>query len=324
VGTVGTGDPYFGQARLRPGEVAVLTGTGFQANEDVYLTVRIFDPATNTTINNYDWTFQYADAGGSFVTYFTIPSEAIGMTLTVTALGLESGRTASVTFTDNANTRITLLQPSSGTVGSEIQASAKLEYDNGVIWQPLTNRTITFTLRSGPGNGSILATKSGSTNSQGNVSVNIAVPTGADRLRADFNGVQGTYKASESSIDFTAISAKAGTSTSVSSSANASVFGQSVSFTATVSSSAGTPGGSVQFKIGGVDHGTPVTLVNGSATSTTISSLSVGNHTVTAVYAETANYQGSTGTLANGQTVNRRTLPRRCPPRTTRHSTRSP
>jgi hypothetical protein len=75
--------------------------------------------------------------------------------------------------------------------------------------------------------------------------------------------------------------------TTLTSSANPSVYGQAVTFTATVAainSAYGTPTGSVQFVVDGTNFGTSVTLVNGSATSAAIASLGTANHTVTAVY----------------------------------------
>jgi len=57
------------------------------------------------------------------------------------------------------------------------------------------------------------------------------------------------------------------TSTSLSSSANPSVFGQSVIITATVNAAdggTGIPGGTLQFRADGTDFGNPVTLVNGA------------------------------------------------------------
>jgi hypothetical protein len=104
------------------------------------------------------------------------------------------------------------------------------------------------------------------------------------------------------SRSYTVTVGKASSSTGVSSSANPSAYGQSVTFTATVTPSAAI--GTVQFQIDGSYFGTPVTLSGGSATSGATSSLSVGNHTVTADYSGGSNYNGSTGTLSGGQTVN--------------------
>ncbi|MGH7344719.1 MAG: Ig-like domain repeat protein [Candidatus Rokuibacteriota bacterium] len=99
---------------------------------------------------------------------------------------------------------------------------------------------------------------------------------------------------------------KASTTTTVTSSANPSVFGQGVGFTATVAADApgaGTPGGSVQFKVDGSNFGAPVTLMGGTATSGSTSSLAVGPHTIVVVYSGDASFLGSTGTLT--QTVNK-------------------
>src|SRR5262249_20274506 len=92
--------------------------------------------------------------------------------------------------------------------------------------------------------------------------------------------------------------------TVVSSSANPSVFGQGVSFTATVSPSggSGTATGAVQFMLDGSNFGNSVSLAGGVATSGTISSLSVSNHTIRAVYSGDPTFAGSTGSFT--QTVN--------------------
>ncbi len=88
------------------------------------------------------------------------------------------------------------------------------------------------------------------------------------------------------------------TTTTLTSSLNPSVFGDSVTFTATVSPAAAT--GTVTFNIDGVVVGTPQTVVGGVA-AYTISSLAVGSHPVTATYSGDLAYLGSTGTIT--QTV---------------------
>jgi hypothetical protein len=65
-----------------------------------------------------------------------------------------------------------------------------------------------------------------------------------------------------------------------------STYGQTVTFSATVSPAgptAAVPTGSVQFDIDGNPFGSPITLVNGSASLTT-ATLTAGTHTVTAFY----------------------------------------
>jgi hypothetical protein len=97
--------------------------------------------------------------------------------------------------------------------------------------------------------------------------------------------------------------AKASTTTSVTSTASPTDFGQSVTFTATVTSGAGTPSGTVQFKDNGFNLGAAATLnASGMATFTT-STLATGSHTISADYATTANFLSSNGALSGGQTV---------------------
>ena len=102
---------------------------------------------------------------------------------------------------------------------------------------------------------------------------------------------------------------QASTTTALTSSQNPSAFGQSVTFTATVSVNspgAGTPTGTVMFEDGGValPSGTvKLTTVGGQQEATyTTSALSVATHSITAVYSGDTNDLGSTGTLT--QTVN--------------------
>jgi hypothetical protein len=98
--------------------------------------------------------------------------------------------------------------------------------------------------------------------------------------------------------------AKASTATALSSSANPSATGQSVTFTATVSSPAGTPAGTVTFKDGGTAISTcsNVLISSGQATCAT-SALSTGGHTITAEYSGDANFSISSGALSVSQVV---------------------
>jgi hypothetical protein len=94
--------------------------------------------------------------------------------------------------------------------------------------------------------------------------------------------------------------------TTVTSSANPSVPGQSVTFTAAVTSSAGgrgTPTGTVQFQIDGTNFGSPVSLSGGLATSLATNSLSVSGHTVTAVYSGDPTFSGSTAVMIQNVNV---------------------
>jgi YVTN family beta-propeller protein len=96
----------------------------------------------------------------------------------------------------------------------------------------------------------------------------------------------------------------AATSTSLASSLNPSNFAQIVTFTATVTSAAaGTPTGTVTFKDGVNSLGTVTLNASGQASFST-AALSVGTHTITAVYGGSLNFATSTSAVLT-QTVNR-------------------
>jgi len=97
--------------------------------------------------------------------------------------------------------------------------------------------------------------------------------------------------------------AQIGTTTAIETSVNPSSFGQSVTFTATVSAGTGTPSGTVQFKADDAPLGAPATLVGGIGTVST-ASLSVGAHIITAEYGGSGTFLASAGMLSPNQTVN--------------------
>src|SRR5262249_22220377 len=97
---------------------------------------------------------------------------------------------------------------------------------------------------------------------------------------------------------------KATSNTAVSSSVNPSVLNQNVTFTATVTSAAGTPTGSVQFKDNGNNLGTAQSLNGSGVAGLSTSALAAGTHTITADYSGDTNFSTSTGTLSGGQIVN--------------------
>src|SRR5262249_18398257 len=98
---------------------------------------------------------------------------------------------------------------------------------------------------------------------------------------------------------------KADTTSTITSSLSTSTFGQSVTFTATVTTVApgvGTATGTVTVKDGGLVIGT-ATLAGGTA-SISISTLSGGSHSITVEYSGSSNFNGSTS-AALIQTVNK-------------------
>jgi hypothetical protein len=95
------------------------------------------------------------------------------------------------------------------------------------------------------------------------------------------------------------------TTTTLTSSQNPSAFGQSVTFTATVTATSGTPAGTVSF----VDTTTSIALGTvtlapgggGATASVSISTLTIGSHSISATYNGNGTFAPSTGTLS--QTV---------------------
>src|SRR5207249_2401981 len=100
---------------------------------------------------------------------------------------------------------------------------------------------------------------------------------------------------------------QASTTTAVTSSANPSVFGQSVTFTATVTATApgaGTPSGTVDFKDGASSiTGCGAPALPAAAATCATSALSVGTHSITAVYSGDTNFTTSTSAVLT-QVVN--------------------
>jgi len=94
------------------------------------------------------------------------------------------------------------------------------------------------------------------------------------------------------------LASPANTTTSLTSSVNPSVYGQAVSFTATVTANspgARTPTGTVTFKDGSTTLGTG-TLNAGGVATFSAGALSVASHSITSVYGGDTNDQGSTST----------------------------
>ena len=134
-----------------------------------------------------------------------------------------------------------------------------------------------------------------------NTKASLAVSTlavGAHSINAVYGGDANDLTSTSAALAQTVN--KAASSVTLVSSANPSTYGQSVTFTATVSPAA--PTGTVQFLDGTTSLGT-VTVTGGSA-SLAISTLAVGAHSITAVYSGDANH--TTGTSAAlAQTVNK-------------------
>jgi kumamolisin len=127
-----------------------------------------------------------------------------------------------------------------------------------------------------------------------------SLPIGSHAISASYAG--STDDTASTSSTLTQV-VRAGTSTAVTASVNPTVYGQTVTFTATVSSTtAGTITGTVSFKDGATVLGSG-TVSGGKATLST-SVLAAGSQSITAVYSGNTSY-GSSASAALAHTVNK-------------------
>ncbi len=133
-----------------------------------------------------------------------------------------------------------------------------------------------------------------------------ALPTGTRSITAAYAG-DGNFTAASSSALAQVVN-RADTATALTLGTNPSAAGQSVAFSVSVSvmppgtTAAGSPTGTVQFTVDGVNLGGAVALVDGQATSPATSTLQIGNHVVVATYSGDGSFAGSSATAT--QTVN--------------------
>jgi hypothetical protein len=228
-------------------------------------------------------------------------------------------------------TKVTLgAFPASPTYGASITLTAQV---CGLAPGSTTN--CSNTLPSGPtgtisfydgGTGGTLLGTSGPIDNTGTASITIIMQNppfpnpvigNHPQIVAHYNG-DANFLAGDSSQQQLSIG-KGNTTSSVVSSANPSVTGQAVTFTATINapaSQAAPPSGTVTFQDGGVTLGSSTIVVNGGISQATlvvpsgsISALTVGQHVISVNYSGDASYNPSNSPLSGAsaltQTVNK-------------------
>jgi hypothetical protein len=232
---------------------------------------------------------------------------------------LAAGNSASLARIYKNNTTYTNTTPlAPANLGASVQGpTATLTWDKATDPEtPLDGLTYDVRVGTTPGGGQVVSSASSSSGVR-------RIPQAGNaghRNDLSIGGLaNGTYYWSVQSIDTSlagsAFAAEktfsvgpAPTSTSLISSLNPSMLGQSVTLTASVTSLGGTPTGAVTFKDAGAALGT-ATLLSGSATLST-TSLVVGSHSITAVYVGDGLFLGGTSSPLD-QIVN--TLPATAP-----------
>lgn len=287
-----------------PGDTVTITGTGWAPGETVVMQLHE-DPLVHG-----DRTLSaVADTEGKiFNNNFTPEEHDFGVRFVLTAVGESSGRTAQTTFTDG-NRLVYTTAPFTVARGScSPTITVQLQQGNN----PENGHPTAVTLSSS--SGGTFHTASNCNNSS--IVTSVTIPTSSSTINFFYkDATPGTPTLTATAA---ASSCNGGnctvtqvetitttTTTSVSSSSQPSVFGQAVTFTATVTAAAGTPpaGSTVTFKDGATTLGTGT--LNGSAQATlTTSSLSMGGHSITATYDGTSVFLSSTSVTLS-QAVNK-------------------
>ncbi|HEX3121610.1 MAG TPA: Ig-like domain-containing protein, partial [Candidatus Acidoferrum sp.] len=131
-----------------------------------------------------------------------------------------------------------------------------------------------------------------------------ALPAGSSAITASYAG-DSSYSASSGNV--TAV-VQSPTATALTSSSNPASQGQSVTFTATVTSSSGTPVGSVTFTDGATVLASNVAVNSSGIATFSTSSLSTGTHSIGASFTGSTGWQNSTATTLT-QTINATSFP---------------
>jgi hypothetical protein len=140
----------------------------------------------------------------------------------------------------------------------------------------------------------------GTVNSSGKATFSTSTLTaGKHKISVSYGG---SADSAVSTASMTQTVKQPATTTTVTSSASKSVYGQAVTFTARVSSSWAVATGSVVFMNGKTILGKVTLDSTGRATLTT-AALGIGSHTITVSYAATTNFGGSSSSMT--QTVNK-------------------
>jgi hypothetical protein len=137
----------------------------------------------------------------------------------------------------------------------------------------------------------VLATGTLDSNGQAFLFLETGLPVGSNSLTVSYGG-DGNFQASTSAATVITVNAPAATATALTASTTSSVFGQPVTLTARVTSSGGTPTGSVAFFLDGAVAGLVPIDASGLATFTLAPN--AGTHTSTAGFLGNSTFAAST------------------------------
>ncbi|MGQ0795538.1 MAG: Ig-like domain repeat protein, partial [Nitrosopumilaceae archaeon] len=242
-----------------------------------------FTPVTFTLNNGVQYSVGMGDYGSNYFDHWLDN----GSTVEPRIISISSNTEIVAVYRNTATPTASIsLSPTSGQIGTAVTVTGANFLSNTAI-------TIRY-------DGNIVPTTPTITSSStGGFSTSFNVPTST----AGGHSVSASDGTRTATSTFTVTTAPLlPSTTTISSGSNPSVTGQSVTLSATVTGSGGTPTGTVTFYDGATSIGTG-TLSSGT-TSITTSSLSVGAHTITASYGGNSAYNSSTSSSIS-QTVNK-------------------
>src|ERR1043165_1355686 len=236
---------------------------------------------------------------GSISTNWFVEDQYLGSSLLLTATGQGSGAVATTAFTDALS--ITSVSPNSGTtLGGTVVT---------ITGSGFTSGQDPFTVSFDGGSTFVSGTRIDNTHLTATTPAHSAGTFNV--VVRDKGAITGQATLANG---FTYVNAITTTTTTVSSSANPSIYGNSVTFTAVVSAGSGSvaPTGSVEFFDGatslGIDSVANSTGTGTSTWSITTSGLNAGTHTtIHAVYTATGSFTGSTSADIT-QTVSQKSI----------------
>ena len=279
------------QDSYAPGDAVAISGTGWQAGETVTLLLHQ-DPQSVP-----DQTLQAtADGAGNIAATMISPdSTDPDVTYYLTATGKASE--AQAKFTGKRSTTTAVNSSNNPSLyGEAVTFTAVVSAGPG---KKTPNGSVQFQADGVNLGAPITTTNCGTNGSACAYITTLSLTTGSHAVQAIFTG---TGNSLNSTSPVLAQTVQVGSSsTALVSSANPSALGQPVTFTATVSVTAGLPTGSVTFKDGGTVLGT-TSLNPGGWTTLSTSALASGAHSITAVYSGDGNIAGSTSAVL-AQTV---------------------
>jgi hypothetical protein len=288
-----------------PGTMVTITGSGWRPGEPVTLSL-----LESPNYDTHPLETAVADASGNFVnTQFSPDDHDLNIRFYLTATG--SASQAQTTFTDASpdDTSMTVTcSPGTVSAGSSTTCAARVSNITAGAPKGSPQGSVKFSISTTgmggtftPSSATCTLAQISTTDSSCSVTFTPSGPfNGTGTIKGQYNASPNDWKNNNATADVV-VNGQATTTTTVQSSASGgSTYGQSVTFTSTVTSTSGTPTGGVTFYDGGSCTAPGSTLasasLNSGSASFSTAALTAGAHTILACYNPTGIYIASSGT----------------------------